>query len=215
MNCYYCKGVNTMDQQSTRFCAFDIDDPFIMENVPASVCRLCGEKSYSEEVISAIEKINRGEAQVIGFRAVKVFDFRNLDRVEDFQFGWNTYLTDTPWVRKAEGSRLIEKPKVIIRQEHSYDVSGQPIVSPSAYLAMSRGSNQPLQAEPNPWLFADRQQNVARYGSLDETFSSHVDLIAGIYSSEFEAEQGAMNQARGYHDHLRAWQDMGRGRRGS
>ena len=80
MNCFYCHGVETIEETTTRFCACDIPNPFIVENVPASVCRLCGDKSYSGEAVDALEKIKNGGCQPAGSRTVQVYDFENLSR---------------------------------------------------------------------------------------------------------------------------------------
>ena len=79
MNCYYCKGVGTIEERLTRFCAYDIPDPFLMENVPASVCRLCGDKSYSGDVVTALEKIKNREVKASKSRNFRVFDYRQLE----------------------------------------------------------------------------------------------------------------------------------------
>ena len=79
MNCYYCKGVGTVEERLTRFCAYDIPDPFLMENVPASVCRLCGDKSYSGDVVTALEKIKNREVKASKSRNFRVFDYLQLE----------------------------------------------------------------------------------------------------------------------------------------
>ena len=56
MNCRYCNGVNTKEHRKTRFCAYDIPNPFVMENVPALVCNLCGDKTYSGDAVKALKK---------------------------------------------------------------------------------------------------------------------------------------------------------------
>lgn len=91
MNCYYCKGIDTMEQQNTRFCAYDIPNPFLMENVPALVCRLCGEKSYSGEVVSALEKIKNGEAKASNWQTFQVFDFKQLDKSRNSEKSEKSY----------------------------------------------------------------------------------------------------------------------------
>jgi hypothetical protein len=83
MNCFYCKGVETIEEGTARFCACDASTPFIVENVPASVCRLCGDKSYSGEAVDALEKIKNGECQPAGSRTVQVYDFENLSQSLD------------------------------------------------------------------------------------------------------------------------------------
>ena len=80
MNCFYCHGVDTVENGTTHHCACDIDTPFIVENVPASVCRLCGDAAFSGETVDALEKIRNGECQPSGSRTVQVYDFENLSR---------------------------------------------------------------------------------------------------------------------------------------
>ncbi len=75
MNCYYCHGIGTVEKQQTRFCACDAPQPFIVENVPALVCIQCGDKTFSGEVVSALEKIKDGKTQVSSLRTIRVFDF--------------------------------------------------------------------------------------------------------------------------------------------
>jgi hypothetical protein len=79
VDCYYCKGVDTVEEQTTRFCACEIPRPFVVENVPAFVCRLCGDKSFSGETLTALEKIKNGEARVSRVQFIRVFDFDRLD----------------------------------------------------------------------------------------------------------------------------------------
>ncbi len=78
MNCHYCNGVDTVEEETTRFCACDIPQPFVVENVPAFVCYLCGDKSFLGGAIKAMDKIKRGEARANGSRYIRVFDFRQL-----------------------------------------------------------------------------------------------------------------------------------------
>ena len=80
MNCFYCHGVDTVENGKTHHCACDIDTPFIVENVPASVCRLCGDAAFSGETVNALEKIRNGECQPTGSRTVRVYDFENLSQ---------------------------------------------------------------------------------------------------------------------------------------
>ena len=79
MNCYYCKGIDTVEQQPTRFCDWEVPNPFIVENVPAFMCRLCGDKSFSGDTVTALEKIKNGEATANGAQVFHVFDFGKLD----------------------------------------------------------------------------------------------------------------------------------------
>ena len=65
MNCHYCKGLNTIEKQITTFSACDIPQAFIVENVPAFVCYLCGDKSFSGETIRVMDKIRCGKAKLV------------------------------------------------------------------------------------------------------------------------------------------------------
>ena len=78
MNCFYCNGVDTVEKGKTHYSACDLPNPFIVENVPASVCRLCGDESFSGETVDALEKIKNGECWSTSVQFVKVFDFENL-----------------------------------------------------------------------------------------------------------------------------------------
>ena len=80
MNCFYCKGVDTVEEQPTRFCACESPQPFVVENVPAAVCRLCGDKSFSAETVAVLEKIKNGEAQARGYQVIQIFDFEQPGR---------------------------------------------------------------------------------------------------------------------------------------
>ena len=83
MNCDYCHGVETVEKGIARFCACDAPTLFLVENLPASVCRLCGDKSYSGDAVDALEKIKNGECQPASSRIVQVYDFENLSQSLD------------------------------------------------------------------------------------------------------------------------------------
>lgn len=55
MKCFYCKG-ETMET-TTKFIVDLGRCVVIVKNVPARVCRQCGEASYSNEVAQQLEKI--------------------------------------------------------------------------------------------------------------------------------------------------------------
>ena len=75
MNCSYCNGLDTVEEETTRFCACDAPQPFIVEEVPAFVCRLCGDKSYSSETVAELEKIKNGDAGLHTIQPLRVFLF--------------------------------------------------------------------------------------------------------------------------------------------
>lgn len=78
MNCHYCHGVDTVEATTTRFCACGGPAPFVVENVPASVCSQCGDKAFSATVVETFEKIRNGEFQANDSWSVKVFDMEKL-----------------------------------------------------------------------------------------------------------------------------------------
>jgi hypothetical protein len=80
MRCYYCYGVDTIEEQLTRFCACAATHPFIVENVPAQVCCQCGDTTHSAKTSATLEKIIKGEAGLGSLRPIRVFDFNNLDK---------------------------------------------------------------------------------------------------------------------------------------
>ncbi len=80
MDCYYCKGVDTVEEQLTRYCACELPDPFIVENVPSFVCRLCGDQSFSGETVTELGNIKNGGARVGSLQVLRVFDYARLHR---------------------------------------------------------------------------------------------------------------------------------------
>ncbi len=55
MNCFFCKG--STYEAVTKFIVDLGDCVAIVKNVPARICRQCGEESYSDEVAQQLEKI--------------------------------------------------------------------------------------------------------------------------------------------------------------
>ena len=109
MNCYYCKGVDTLEERNTRLCVYDIPEPFVVEQVPARVCRLCGDKSFTGNVVEALEKIRTGEAQADGFQSFRVFDFKHLVKNEQSEKDSEADLTAPLWAQKMDNNLLLEE----------------------------------------------------------------------------------------------------------
>lgn len=78
MDCNYCNGVDTVEEKVTRFCACEGAQPFFVENVPAFVCLLCGDKSYSGETLESLEQIRDGKFAATNAQFVLDFDFQRL-----------------------------------------------------------------------------------------------------------------------------------------
>ena len=55
MNCFYCKGRTV--ETTTKFIVDLGNCVVIVKNVPARVCRQCGEESFSDEVAKQLERI--------------------------------------------------------------------------------------------------------------------------------------------------------------
>ncbi len=92
MDCVYCNRVDTVEEQLTRFCACETPQPFIVENVPAFVCRICGDKSFSGDTVIAFEKMKNGEVQTSSLQFLRVFDFQQQDKAKTL-VGWSMNLS--------------------------------------------------------------------------------------------------------------------------
>ena len=79
MLCIYCGGKDTVAERKVRFGICEVPKPFIIENVPAFVCILCGEKALPQVVIARLKSVKAGEATAVGEQEVPVFDFDLLD----------------------------------------------------------------------------------------------------------------------------------------
>ena len=55
MNCFYCKGRTA--ETTARFIVDPGNCVVSVKNVPARVCRQCGEASFSDDVAKQLEKI--------------------------------------------------------------------------------------------------------------------------------------------------------------
>ena len=55
MKCFFCKGV--LEATTTKFIVDLGNLVVIVKNVPAMVCKQCGEKSFDDETMERLEKI--------------------------------------------------------------------------------------------------------------------------------------------------------------
>ena len=55
MNCFYCKG--EMEQSLTKFILDLGHCVVIVKNVPAMVCKQCGEKVFDDDTMGRLEQI--------------------------------------------------------------------------------------------------------------------------------------------------------------
>ena len=55
MKCFFCKG--TLEKTTTKFIVDLGECVVIVKNVPAMVCKQCGEKSFDDATMEQLEKI--------------------------------------------------------------------------------------------------------------------------------------------------------------
>ena len=77
MICYNCGSINTEEQKTIRFFQWSGKTPFFVENVPATVCRICGPTAYSGKVLAVIDRAEDEKVPPIGSQTIRVFDFAN------------------------------------------------------------------------------------------------------------------------------------------
>ena len=91
MDCHYCNGNDSIEEEVTLLSACEAPNPFLVENVPTFLCSLCGDKSYSSKTLVSLDRIRKGEAQASSIRAVLVFDFQDLDGQAGSVFHYGDY----------------------------------------------------------------------------------------------------------------------------
>lgn len=77
MNCSKCGG--QMVPRLIRICACEASPPTIVENVPALVCSLCGDREISDQTVGTLEHMRNGTIPSRPVRA-RVFDFAMTQR---------------------------------------------------------------------------------------------------------------------------------------
>jgi hypothetical protein len=74
MDCFVCKGMDSMEDKLAGFCACDSPTASLVENMPGFVCRLRRNKELSGKAIEGLEAIKDGEIQPTNWQAVATFD---------------------------------------------------------------------------------------------------------------------------------------------
>ena len=77
MDCYYCRGKDTVEEKMIRYFMDAGNNPYFIDNLPVKVCRSCGPTRFSSVASMALDKIRNGKAAPSGAQAVRVFDFNN------------------------------------------------------------------------------------------------------------------------------------------
>jgi len=67
-----------MEDRTVRFCVCDAAPPIMVENVPAEVCRRCGEKYFSDAIVEVFERVRDGRTLPGRNGRILVFDFVEL-----------------------------------------------------------------------------------------------------------------------------------------
>lgn len=108
-----------MREGVTSICACEADPLIKVENVPAQVCVVCGEKSISSSTLETLELIKSGRTQ---FRQESYLIYDFLDAREIVVSPWNTIIPtpllvtfDQPDVVQSNGtaSRGAEDPRMV------------------------------------------------------------------------------------------------------
>ena len=80
MNCHYCFGVDTIKEELTEFCSWQMPTPLVVENIPALVCIQCSETIFPGKVNLALDhlldEIKAGRVAPATVRAVPFYDFQ-------------------------------------------------------------------------------------------------------------------------------------------
>lgn len=78
MNCRYCHGVDTIQEELTEFCSWQRPTPFVVENIPALVCIQCTETIFPGKLNLGhlLGEIRAGRVAPTTVRAVPFYDFQ-------------------------------------------------------------------------------------------------------------------------------------------
>lgn len=79
LGCYNCRSVDTEAPTLVRYFSSAGTSPYFLENLPATVCRVCGPTGFSSKTMCAFSQIDKGKAHPIAHRRVPVFDLKNPD----------------------------------------------------------------------------------------------------------------------------------------
>lgn len=78
MICYNCGGKGTVEKQTNLYCS-EGTAPFLVENLPVHLCRLCGKGSFSWAASCMLTELIKGKHYPVAHRRVPVFDLKNPD----------------------------------------------------------------------------------------------------------------------------------------
>lgn len=78
MSCWRCGG--RTESRRVRFCVSDLSPPVLVTNLPAEVCRQCGERTYSTRTLAALKRVCDGEGPNPQLGHLYVYDFDEIDR---------------------------------------------------------------------------------------------------------------------------------------
>lgn len=74
--CRACGG--STEPRRVRVVAGNASPPVLVENVPAQVCRQCGERTYSTRTLTTLQRVRDGEVVASHVVPVSVYDFDDI-----------------------------------------------------------------------------------------------------------------------------------------
>ena len=77
MTCYKCRSVDTEEDRVVTYLFGYGPAPFILQNAPLRICRVCGPTMYPRDFSEIAEAVSEGRLEPVGTQDVAVFDFRN------------------------------------------------------------------------------------------------------------------------------------------
>lgn len=75
MKCWRCGG--DVEERTVRFCVCDVSPVIMIQDVPAQVCKRCGEQVFSDSTTKVFEQIRDGKFLARSV-LMSIFDFKEL-----------------------------------------------------------------------------------------------------------------------------------------
>ena len=79
VNCIVCGG--SLEPQLVNICACEQLPAVIVQNVPALVCVICGEKVLSQDVMDVFTRIGNGDAPLPDHQVSHVYNFNSVTAI--------------------------------------------------------------------------------------------------------------------------------------
>ena len=161
MDCNYCHGMDTIKQQKIRFCACNSPTPFIVDNVPAEVCSLCGDKSYSGDTLAQLKKVRDRKIPMPFVLPIPIVDFDQIAETHDSTMSILAEGTHPIQFLIQQTSRyysadlpILEVGLIHQRPNPIQQMQGSWIIPSNAY---AFGFNTPIRERQNAWTMQDNR----------------------------------------------------------